>query len=198
MQTLSTQEFTHEEIVARLVEGVESGIVAAVPTDTVYGLVCDARNEEAIGRLIAMKERPEEKPLGIFVRDVEMALEYADIEQEQKEMLRTYWPGATTFIVNTAEEFALPGQLTKDGTVGMRQPDDQLLIDVMHALGAPLAQSSANKAGDDPAQSTEAVRRVFDNGEAAPDVLIDGGELEDVPASSVLDIRELPPTILRE
>ncbi len=187
-----------DEAVQRTVDAVERGAVVAVPTDTVYGVISDAADEDAVGRLFAVKQRSADKPLGVFVRNIAMAERYTELTGEQKEMLHAYWPGRVTFIVPAASDapFA-PGIGTAD-TVGVRMPDFPFLQDVLDVYGKPLAQSSANLSGGEPMRRGDEIDALFAEETPSPALLVDAGELPETSPSSVVDITELPPTILRQ
>ena len=72
-----------EDIVSRVIDVIKGGGVVVMPTDTIYGLVCDATNAEAVEKIFKIKNRNFSKPIGVFVVDIEMAHEYVKIENGQ-------------------------------------------------------------------------------------------------------------------
>lgn len=171
------------------------GGVVAVPTDTVYGLVCDARNEDAIRRVFAMKERPQEKAFPVFAKDIATARQYAYISDAKAKFLGRVWPGAVIAVFHHKEK--LPPALTggKD-TLGIRIPDHPFLSALLSRLDFPLAQTSANISDMPPAKSCEEVERYFTGKKDEPDMILDGGVVPGVP-SAVIDFTGASPLILR-
>lgn len=174
---------------------IAQGDVVVVPTDTVYGLVCDARNDRAIRRIFAMKERPEEKAFPVFVKDIAMARRYAYISDAKAKFLERVWPGAVTVVFHHKEK--LPPVLTggKD-TLGMRIPDHSFLSDVLGRLDVPLAQTSANISDMPAARSCEEAEAYFRDAKERPDIVVDGGTLPGN-SSTVIDFTGAAPLLLR-
>lgn len=195
MRVVSLAEF-NQSVAVTLIGGLlRSGGVAAVPTDTVYGLVCDARNVGAIRRMFAMKKRPAEKAFPIFVRDVAAARCYAYISDAKARFLAKVWPGAVTVVLHHKEK--LPSLLTGGGeAVGIRIPDHPFLRELLSRLGFPLAQTSANISAEPAAKSREEVERYFGAADAQPDILVDGGILPGA-SSTAIDFTGASPLILR-
>lgn len=179
----------------RVAAVIERGGVAAIPTDTVYGLVCDARNESAIRRMCAMKERPEEKAFPVFVKDIAMARRFAYISDEKAEFLERVWPGVVTVVFPHKEK--LPAVLTggKD-TLGVRMPDHPFLSALLGRLDFPLAQTSVNISDMPPARNANEILRYFKDAGSQPDVIVDAGEVSGAP-STVVDCTGASPLILR-
>ena len=109
--------------------------------------------------------------------------------------LEKIWPGPVTVIFNHKEK--LPALLTggKD-TIGIRMPDHPFVAALLARLGMPLAQTSANVSDMPPAKSAQDVKKYFEHADAAPDILIDGGEVPGA-SSVVIDCTGFSPLILR-
>lgn len=171
------------------------GSVIAVPTDTVYGLVSDARNEDAVKRIFAIKRRPQERAFPIFVRDIAMARRYAYISDAKAKFLEHVWPGAVIVVFHHKEK--LPAVLTggKD-TIGIRIPDHSFLSALLGRLDFPLAQTSANISALPPAKSADEIVGYFKDAAEEPDIIVDAGDLSGAP-STVVDCTGASPLILR-
>jgi L-threonylcarbamoyladenylate synthase len=183
------------EIPERVGHIFRGGGIAALPTDTVYGLVCDAGNEDAIRRMFAMKKRPEEKAFPIFVKDVAAARYYAYISDTKARFLEKVWPGPVTVVFQHKDK--LPPILTGDlSSLGIRMPDHLFLQGLFSRLDFPLAQTSAN-ISDKPAAKTAAeVLAYFEKEKERPDLMVDGGLLPGT-SSTVIDFTGEEPIILR-
>ena len=110
--------------VSELVRAFRQGNVVCLPTDTVYGLFCDAGNERSVHRIFKIKDRSLDKPLGIFVKDVETAKSCAEISEKQERILRKYWPGKVTFVLKKRKDFCRG--VGTENTIGIRIPDFDL------------------------------------------------------------------------
>lgn len=172
----------------------EGGIVI-FPTDTVFGIGCRLDNKEALQRLFKIRNRPEEKAVLAVVDSVAMAEKYVTIPQEVKlKLIDVYWPGGLT-IVLPCDRQKVPSIARGGGsTLGIRQTNHPVLLELIQGVGVPLAAPSANFAG-------ALTPKVFDG--IAKDLLrmvdfaIDlpsGGDI----ASTVIDCTQNPWKILRE
>jgi len=156
----------------KVADFLKQGKVLILPTDTIYGFVCDARNKDAVKRIFELKKRSIDKPLPVFVSSIEMAKELAYISHDQEEYIQKVWPGNTTVILKQKQR--LP--YTKE-TIALRMPDyDLLKIDI------PLAQTSVNISGHAYGKTVQA----WD-----VDLIVDAGELNGKP-SKIIDLTETP------
>jgi len=178
-----------EAIIHKTAEIIKIGGIIVVSTDTIYGLICDAGNEEAICRIYAIKERDLAKPIGVFMKDVQMTREYVKIAKEQEELLAT----PDTFILPLIKK--LPFQ---KNTLGIRISHSPLISALISILNFPLAQTSANISGASLGNDIDAIIRVFENRDIRPDLILDAGKLLERKASRVIDLTGDSQKILRE
>ncbi|KAJ8973303.1 hypothetical protein NQ317_019174 [Molorchus minor] len=125
------------------VEFLKRGSVIALPTDTVYGLACDATNSNAIDRLFTIKDRPQNKPLAICLHNINDIKKYASVKFLPTGLLRELLPGPVTLLLQRRNSDLSP-LLTSSGKIGIRVPDYPFIRRVVEKLGKPLALSSAN------------------------------------------------------
>lgn len=195
MKVIVLGGISSRHILTRLTEMLGAGGVAVVPTDTVYGLIADARNEDAIRKMFAIKQRSQERAFPIFVRGIAMARQYAYISDAKARFLEGVWPGPVTAIFRHKEK--LPTLITGGkGTIGIRMPDNAFILELLARLDSPLAQTSANISGEPVAKNADEVKRYFVSPEHQPDLLIDGGEVSGM-SSTVIDCTGASPLILR-
>ena len=121
--------------------------VILYPTDTVWGLGCDAEAPPAVQALYKLKNRPEGQPSIVLVADVAMLRRYAaqvpdDLEQQLAEQSRP-----TTYIL-PASRVVASGLVAPDGTVGLRVVQDEFCFKMVRRLGHGVVSTSANKAGE--------------------------------------------------
>jgi L-threonylcarbamoyladenylate synthase len=123
-----------------------SGEVFVYPTDTVYGIGCNAMDKESIKRVFEIKRRAREKPLTVAFSDMAMVLDYALLEEGHAAKLYGKIPGPCTFMVKNKR---LPEEVTggKD-TVGIRIPDHSFILELIRAAGIPIVAASANISGE--------------------------------------------------
>lgn len=181
----------------KTIETLQSGGLVVFPTDTVYGLLCDASNNEAVEKLISFKERPAGKPISIFVSDLEMAKKYVQIDEETVRRLQTFLPGPYTLVLRTKHK--LPQQLeSENGTLAIRIPDNKRIIDLVKTFGKPLTATSANLAGRTPHYSLSSFHKQVSQGRVKLiNLMVDGGELPHHKPSTVIDFTTSDLKVLR-
>jgi L-threonylcarbamoyladenylate synthase len=187
-----------ENLVSIVVQSLIGGKVLVVPTDTVYGLICDARNKEAARKIFEVKQRSFEKPIGLFIKDLAMAKRYAHIQPKDEPLIKKYWPGQITFIFKRKQGELAEILFAKGEKIGMRIPDNSLIQGIFEEIDFPLAQTSANLSGQPAPLSTKEVTNQFKDQKQTPDLIINGGDLVKASASTVIDLTEQPPVVLRQ
>lgn len=179
---------------AELRDYLAAGGVAALPTDTLYGLAANARRAGAVARVFALKGRDFSKPLPLVVRDLEQAAEVAaHLPPLFHRLAQDFWPGPLTLIVAAAP--GLPPALTAGtGTVGMRQPSLPLLAALLRLTGFPLTATSANRSGGTECRSAAAVEAQLGD---SLDLIVDGGLSPLAQPSTMVDLTAAVPRIVR-
>ena len=176
-------------------ELLRMGRLAAVPTETVYGLAADAAQEGAVQAVYEVKGRPEAKPLSVLVDGMAMAETVCrDIPEDACRLAEAFWPGPLTMIL--PGNGTLPPAVTAGGdTQGVRCPDHPDTLAVIRALGRPLACPSANLSGaPSPKSAGEALGQLA----GKIDAVLDGGPCGLGVESTILDLTSLPYRILRQ
>ncbi|MBR2357004.1 MAG: threonylcarbamoyl-AMP synthase [Lentisphaeria bacterium] len=164
------------------------GAVILVPTETVYGLVCDWEDELARKRIYELKGRSENKPLAMFAASAEMAVEFgARLNSDARILLEKFSPGPITVIAPGNEKYQ---------TIGIRIPDYEFILELLKKRNRPLASTSANASGlPNVLTPAEAVNELH----GQVDLVIDGGTLpSDAAASTVVTVCEKSCRILRQ
>ncbi|MFA7662785.1 MAG: L-threonylcarbamoyladenylate synthase [Patescibacteria group bacterium] len=192
LQKINSQN-PESEIVEQTVEILVSGGVVAYPTDTIYGLGCDAFNSTAIDKIYALKNRDTSKPMSLICRDIEQIKQLAEINDFQEQILSTYLPGPYTFILKAKPE--APQKLVSSlGTLGIRIPDNQFCLEVVKKLNSPLITTSVNLAGQPNLNSATEIDRLFGD---QLDLILDAGEINNQP-STIIDLTQSEPKIIRQ
>ena len=166
------------------IEALVRGEVVALPSDTVYGVGASLAHPDAVARLFALKGRPTTVALPVIVEDVARVVALGvHWTPRAARLAEAFWPGALTIIVEA------PGDLARligsTNGVGLRRPNDEVLLDVVGRVG-PIALSSANRHGEGPCTSAASVLESFADAPALAGVLDDG--VRDGVVSSVVDL----------
>ncbi len=169
---------------------VRDGAVAALPTDTVYGLVTGAFSPDSVKRIYALKRRPADKPLPLFAPSLAQARELAQWSSRSLSLARAFWPGALTIILPPSEK-GRPLTLGAPG-IGLRVPAHEFLLGFLRHSGV-LCQTSANLSGQGSVIREDAVLRDFSG---TADYIFTGGTVGGK-ESSVVDMLEDEPKMLR-
>lgn len=179
----------HYEI-QRTVEALKSGKIVIIPSDTVYGLVCDAFLPEAVERIYVTKQRRKSNPLPIFFYSRTHAAEWVKMTPRIKSFLNKVWPGKVTVILPLKNEALENEGLAKACTnlpyCGARVPDYKLIRILISELDCPLAESSANISGLAPSVKIEEVLAQFEKRAEQPDIILDAGVLPESEVSTVI------------
>jgi L-threonylcarbamoyladenylate synthase len=176
------------------VKVLKQGGVIAYPTETFYGLGCDATRPEAVQKLFELKGRSADNPIPVLIHSRETLLYWVrDVPAGAETLMDKYWPGPLTLIFWA--KGGLPTELLAGtGKIALRISSHPLARSLTQDLGLPLTTTSANRSGSLPARSVEEVRVYFQNIEG----VVDGGVLPPSKGSTILDATVDPPKILRE
>jgi L-threonylcarbamoyladenylate synthase len=189
-----TSEDGRAEGIAAAVAAVRAGDVVVIPTDTVYGIGCDAFSGESVTRVLTAKGRDRDMPPPVLVPDTRTLDGLAtDVPSYVRDLVAEFWPGPLTVIV-PAQPSLMWDLGDTNGTVGLRMPDDEVALAILAETG-PLAVTSANKTGHAPATTVlEAATQLGDH----VAVYVDGGPRSDQRPSTIVDCTGARPAILRE
>ncbi len=143
-----------------------SGKIVAFPTETVYGLGVCSDNGAAIDNLYRVKQRSKNKKLSIMISKPEEVTRYVkQIPIIAEKLIRAFWPGPLTLILDLEDK----------STVGLRNPDNRVIKDLISAVEIPIASTSANISGRAPAIDAQQVVINFTD---KIDIVLDGGPAE--------------------
>ena len=168
------------------------GGVIVYPTDTLYGFGVDARNENAIKRLNAIKGRT--GPMSVIAPDVNTVLNWTNISYQDWEMVKKFLRGPTSIILPVKKGIVHSSILGKDGTLGIRIPSHSFGPELTSKLGFPITTTSVNKTYENPLNNPKDIIQKFD-GEF--DLLIDDGNLPKAKGSTIYKLEKSKLTIIR-
>lgn len=179
--------------IASAAGAAKSGRLVVLPTDTVYGIGADAFDSTAVAALLAAKGRGRDMPVGVLVgswHTIE-GLVYT-MPGGARDLIRAFWPGALSLVVRQAP--SLQWDLgDARGTVMLRMPLHPVAIELLREVG-PMAVSSANVSGRPPAVDAAEARSQLGD---LVDVYLDAGPSQQQAASTIVDLTDDAPRILR-
>jgi tRNA threonylcarbamoyl adenosine modification protein (Sua5/YciO/YrdC/YwlC family) len=182
------------EGLAAAARAARAGALVVLPTDTVYGLGCDAFSADGVRALLAAKNRGPDMPVPVLIGSWSTidGLVLA-VPRTARLLVEAFWPGGLSIVLPHAPSLGWDLGRTR-GTVMLRMPLHPVAIELLRDVG-PMAVSSANISGRPPASTVE--EAVAQLGESVS-VYLDGGPSGDPVASTVVDLTGSQPRVLRE
>jgi len=176
------------------IEILRGGGVVAFPTDTVYGLGADAFNSMAVERVYAVKRRPSDRQFPLLIADMRRLTDLADpIPEIAWFLARRFWPGGLTLVLRKRD--SLDTSAASGATIAVRVPHHPVCQALIKGLGNPLVGTSANISGRPPALTAGEVQQQLGR---KVDLIIDGGKSPGGKESTVVNVTDDKPVILRE
>jgi L-threonylcarbamoyladenylate synthase len=160
-----------------------SGGIAAIPTETSYGLAVDPFNAASLARLFEIKRRPATKPILVLIDSVDRLSHLVrEVPELFAPLMQRFWPGPLTLIFPAKPH--LPKLLTAEtGTIGIRISSHPAAAEICRQAGGMITATSANLSGEQPSWSAEELISSFSR---SIELIVDGGHLTQVPPSTVL------------
>lgn len=183
-----------QEIMREAGELLKAGALVAFPTETVYGLGANALDAEASAKIYAAKGRPSDNPLIIHVADMEsLELITEEIPQTAVKLAEKFWPGPLTMVLKKSKivPYGTTGGLD---TVAVRMPSHPIALEMIRCGGGYIAAPSANTSGR---PSPTLASHVADDMDGIIPMILDGGAVGIGIESTIVDLTEEIPTILR-
>jgi L-threonylcarbamoyladenylate synthase len=176
-------------------ECLRLGGLAAMPTETVYGLAADATSDKAVAAIYAAKGRPAFNPLIAHVLGAAPAQEHATFNADADRLARAFWPGPLTLVLPVAStcRVCLLARAGLD-TLALRAPDHPVARALIEAAGRPLAAPSANRSGH---VSPTSADHVLADLEGRIDWILDAGPSRHGLESTIVACLDSAPTLLR-
>lgn len=184
----------NESILNEINDVLDKDGLIIFPTDTVYGIACNAFSEIAIKKLFLAKNRSFDKPIGVLTDSNEkINMIVKNINEKEKELIDKYLPGNLTIIFDKKENIS--NLLTANkSTIGVRIPNNEIALQILRNYKYPLATTSVNLAGKK--EGTE-VNDFIDEFKDKVDIIIDGGKTNEIP-STIVRVENDKINILRE
>ena len=186
----------NEAAIAKVVKVLRDGGLVIYPTDTVYGLGCDITNSRALEKIAKIKGIKLEKANWSFIcHDLSNLSDYVrQIDTATFKILKRALPGPYTFILPGNNN--LPKEFKKKTTVGIRVPDNNIILELVRQLGNPIVSTSIRD-DDDVIEYTTDPELIFEKWQNLVDVVIDGGYGDNI-GSTIVDLSDYEPVVVRE
>lgn len=190
----ATDEQGIEAASSQAAEVIRRGGLAALPTETVYGLGANALDGEAVAGIFKAKGRPQDNPLIVHVSGMEMAERLlCDIPPCAYKLSEKFWPGPLTMIMRKND--IIPSEVSAGlDTIGVRMPNSRVFLKTIEKAGVPIAAPSANTSGR-PSPTT--AQHVYDDLNGKIELIVDGGSCGVGIESTVVSLIGDVPVILR-
>ena len=173
---------------------LRQGELVALPTETVYGLGANGLDETAVSKIFLAKGRPQDNPLILHVTDMAQAEQFChSIPPAAYALAQAFWPGPLTMVLPARE--VVPRRTTAGlSTVAVRCPDNAVTRKIIERAGVPIAAPSANISGK---PSTTTAQHVLHDHNGRIPAIVDGGPCRVGIESTIIDLTETPPRLLR-
>jgi len=180
--------------IGKAAELIRAGEVVAFPTETVYGLGANGMDESASLKIYEAKGRPSDNPLILHIAEFDQLNDIArDISEDAWKIMKAFWPGPMTIVLPKKEQ--VPMKTTGGlSTVAVRMPSHPVARELILQAGVPIAAPSANRSGRP--SPTEAIH-VMEDMEGRIPMILDGGKVGIGIESTIIDMTEEKPVILR-
>jgi len=174
------------KIIEEAVEAIKKGGVIVYPTDTCYGIGCDATNPLAIEKIFRIKGREKDKPLPLIASSIEMIEKYVIMDERAKKLYAKF-PGISVAMRKKGLE--IPDSVNRE-KLAFRIPANEISKKLSEISGKPLISTSANKSGDPSPYSIIEVKSSLKDSLIYIDYFIDSGTLGKNPPSTIVDLVE--------
>ncbi len=173
---------------------IKNGGLVAIPTETVYGLGANGLDEQAVASIFAAKGRPQDNPLILHVAEPEQVEQFChSIPEQAYSLMQKFWPGPLTIVLHARD--IVPRRTTGGlSTVAVRCPDNDVTRAIIRLSGVPIAAPSANLSGK---PSTTTAQHVLHDHDGRIDAVVDGGPCRVGVESTIVDLTEARPRLLR-
>ncbi len=202
------------KLIAEAAKRIDHGQLVIFPTETVYGVAVNLLNESALKRIYQIKRRPEEKPLTLHIADRAQAEQWAIVSAEARQLIDRWWPGPLTLLLparkvmghgSWVKNLSLPLatcpltllDLAKSwgNKFGFRFPDHPVALALLRQAKGPIGAPSANRSGEmAPTTAMEAWEQLS----GGVDLILDAGPTPLGRASTIVDLSESSPRLVRE
>lgn len=187
--------------IASIQEALQQGAVILYPTDTVYAIGCDMNAKGAVQRVRQLKQLANDKPLTFLCSSLSNITDYAVVNDTAYRIIKRLIPGPYTFLLPSTKLVPRLVMNPKRRTTGIRVPDHAISQALLAALGHPIISTSSLSVAqppDAPRPHPLSKAELFDRLENRVDIIVDDGEELTYEVSSILDMTEEEPMLIRQ
>lgn len=197
MQYFKIKNLKEENKINNIAKMLKNGAIVAMPTETVYGLFVNALDKEAVGRLFDIKERSLQKALTYHVASIKDIRNLALVVPAYAEtLIEKLLPGPLMFLFK--KQSRVPDNITGNSKkVGIRIPNNEITLEILKRVGAPVVGSSANISGGISSTKPEHVMASFSGENGQVEAIVDTDNVPLGIESTILDVSTKQPRILR-
>jgi L-threonylcarbamoyladenylate synthase len=174
---------------------IKRGGIIIYPTDTIYGIGCDAFNKKAVGKIFRLKQRSEHNPMLILVNNIEVLMDLVDeMTPLALTLSKIFWPGPLTMIFKAKNNIHRLLR-SEEGKIGIRIPDNRFCLKLIEECNTSIVSTSANISGQNTLNESDTLIDIFGD---KVDLFINAGKLPSSPPSTVVDVSGKKLRIIRE
>lgn len=190
---------------------LKKGKVLIFPTETTYGMGCDATNTKAVESVFKIKERDSSKVMLVVVPDVEMAKKYLAWNSLINKLAGKYWPGPLTVVAGyigtilkaglgkiPSQYFLAPGVISSEDNLAIRVSAHPVLKYLSEKIGRPLVATSANISAAGNSYDSQDLIKIFSDRTEKPDAILDFGQLPPMPPTTIVQATRGVLQVLRQ
>jgi L-threonylcarbamoyladenylate synthase len=186
-----------EKVIERAARLIAKGEVIVCPTDTGYAFSANALDIRAVTKVFQLKGRSFSNPIHIAVRSIEEAENYASVNESARYLAGHYLPGALTIVLKKKE--TVPSLLVAGlNTIGIRIPDNKVILRLVEETGKPLTTTSANISGKPTPYAVEEIVAQLGDAIERVALILDQGPLAKRDLSTIVDLSVSPPQLIRQ
>lgn len=184
-------------VLRKAVRLIRKGAVIVCPTDSGYALAANALDTRAVVKVFNLKGRAYSNPIHVAVSSLEMAERYAHINPEAEHLAHSFLPGALTMVLPRKE--VVPSLLVAGrDTIGIRIPDNMVILDLASLTDLPITATSANVSGQPTPYSVPEVLNLLGEAVGQVALILDQGSIVSHGLSTIVDLTVSPPQLLRQ
>lgn len=191
---MKVYNYVDDKVLNEIVSVLDNDGLIIFPTDTVYGIACNAFSDKALNKLFVVKNRSFDKPINILTDSIsKINLIVDEINDVERKLINKYFPGDLTIIFN--KKRGVSDILTSNKpTIGVRISNNKIALQILSAYPYPLATTSANLSGY---KNGVEINDFLDIFKDKVDIIIDGGKTNSIP-STIVRVEGKEIKILRE
>ncbi|MGB1800623.1 MAG: L-threonylcarbamoyladenylate synthase [Gammaproteobacteria bacterium] len=188
-------ETPQKRLIDQTAEIIRNGGLAIYPTDSCYALGCKLGEKDAVDRIRKIRQLDKEHNLTLLCRDLSEIATYAKVNNPAYRMIKSLTPGPYTFILRATKDVPRRFQHPKRKTIGLRIPENKIVLDLLESLGEPMLSTSLIMS-DDGIPMFE-LDEISDRLGSQVDIIIDGGACG-IEETTVIDLLDDHPVLIRQ